>query len=86
MENLKERADGTVGQKKLMRRLIGYTKDRNPALRAAAYTALGRVPAEESVDCLIKGLEDEHEGVREAAGKALGGLVQFCCVYGYQNV
>ena len=73
-------------QEELLRRLTGYTKERNPALRAAAYTALGRVPAEEAVDCLLKGLEDEHQGVREAAKKALEELVEFCCVYGYQAV
>lgn len=73
-------------QKKLLKNLIGYTCSPDPNLRIAAYTALGRMPAMESVNCLIRGLEDAHPAVREIAKRSLEQLVQFCCVYGYQKI
>lgn len=73
-------------QKQLLENLIQYTCSPDPKLRIAAYTALGRVPAKESVDCLLRGLEDGHPAVREIAKRSLEQLVQFCCVYGYQKM
>lgn len=73
-------------QKKLLKNLIGYTCSPDPRLRIAAYTALGRLPVKESVDCLLQGLEDGHPAAREIAKRSLEQLVQFCCVYGYQKM
>lgn len=73
-------------QKQLVENLIQYAGSPDPMLRIAAYTALGRVPVMEAVNCLVKGLEDVHPAVREIAKKSLEQLVQFCCVYGYQKI
>lgn len=84
MEQYQEEAYNT--QKKLLENLVGYTCSPDPKLRIAAYTALGRIPAKASVDCLLKGMEDSHPAVREIAKRSLEQLVQFCCVYGYQKM
>ena len=42
--------------------------------------------AMESVNCLLRGLEDVHPAAQEVAKKSLERLVQFCCVYGYQKI
>lgn len=73
-------------QEKFLKNLIGYTCSPDPKLRIAAYTALGRIAAKASVDCLLQGMEDEHPAVQEVAKRSLEQLVQFCCVYGYQKI
>ena len=73
-------------RKQLLENLLRYTCSPAPMLRIAAYTALGQVPAMESVNCLLRGLEDVHPAVREVAKRSLEQLVQFCCVYGYQKI
>lgn len=78
--------DGNDVKKQLLENLVQYTCSQDAKLRIAAYTALGRVPAMESVNCLIRGLEDAHPAVREVAKRSLEQLVQFCCVYGYQKI
>ena len=80
------RTEGNDTQRKLLENLIGYTCSPDPMLRIAAYTALGRVPAMESVNCLLRGLEDVHPAAQEVAKKSLERLVQFCCVYGYEKI
>jgi len=46
--------------------------DTDPALRAAAAQALGKIAAATAVDCLIKALDDENDQVRQNAVVALG--------------
>lgn len=73
-------------QEQFMGNLIRYTYSADPNLRLASYTALGRVPSREALDCLLRGLEDELPSVRETAKKSLEQLVQFCSIYGYQKI
>lgn len=82
----KYQENGTDVQKQFLENLTQYTCSQDPNLRIAAYTALGRIPAMESVNCLIRGLEDTHPAAREIAKRSLEQLVQFCCVNGYQKV
>ncbi|MCS5703608.1 MAG: HEAT repeat domain-containing protein, partial [Acidobacteria bacterium] len=46
--------------------------DADPALRAAAAEALGKIAAPAAVDCLINALDDENDQVRQQATVALG--------------
>ncbi len=46
--------------------------DTDPALRAAAAQALGKIAAPAAVDCLINALDDENDQVRQNAAVALG--------------
>ena len=46
--------------------------DADPALRAAAAEALGKIAAPGAVDCLINALDDENDQVRQQATVALG--------------
>ena len=46
--------------------------DTDPALRAAAAEALGKIAAPTAVDCLINALGDENDQVRQNAAVALG--------------
>lgn len=54
--------------------LTGLTGDRNEAVRARAYRALGRIQDPGLVDALAKGLGDKDAGVRGEAAFALGQL------------
>lgn len=62
-------------QAQFMKNMIRHTYSADPKLRFAAYTALGRMEAAESVDCLLRGMDDEQPAVRETAKRALENLV-----------
>jgi HEAT repeat protein len=56
----------------LLKKLFEHTLSDNPAIRAAAYTAMENFEPDDSiVSCLLSGLEDENPQVRKAAGGAL---------------
>lgn len=66
-------------QAQFMKNMIRHTYSKDPNLRFAAYKALGRMAAAESVDCLLRGMEDEQPAVRETAQRALEHLVACRC-------
>jgi HEAT repeat protein len=49
-------------------------KDRHPAIRAAAATALARIDASQCTFALVGLLGDEDQGVRQSAARALGDI------------
>ena len=62
---------------KMLSRLLEHSLSEDPRLRSAAYMAMRHFPpGEDVISCLIKGLSDENELVRETAARTLDALGQ----------